>query len=950
MPVPGRNEGIALTSSQPPPTLAFQPADSPFHEKSPIPPLPRGRHGPTNSLSTIPSFDTRPAVASALDGGLHAHPPRGRTRAGTMPSRFGAPGAPLPKFDEPLWSGALGASHVSVPRHATDFEKVSTTYNSGLPSLPDGFRLLSEKSDADALGETQELSLAKTLDYLGLGDEPRPVPRERARTDASVKPALGMMESSHHLVIDRFLQPELLQQQQQQQNRISSATSPAPPMMPTQIHPQSQAPTKGSSQPFMSRAPGFGRLRSGTVAAMSGPDGRQRTELELQRAYGMMTPDALSARVRSNSAHLHSSQPRDSREERNLYITRLSTQASTRLLLRLFEPYGMIEDILLFPQHGAASVQFEETIQAEQAAEAGTSFIGAYLMELFSDQSVMPHFAAGMSSILPPSMDVEPVASRVIQVSALPPGTTQSELTQLFLMAGPIEHVAAQPHAVQITFERIEDARTALQLDASLPFGGAWPLRVLSVSEEDIWPRRQPRATRVGGSASIVPSSDKGGVPLPSELAPSLAPDQQREWLKVLRFQSGLDPELEQVASPVEHTYATSIPLPADGGRASRRMDHAKYRELRKTLEAHRLTQPEVDQVALEQLDVIVELARNYIGNTVVQRFFEQCSESAKTRMLEKLAPHLASIGTHKNGTWAAQKIIDCVRTEEQQDLIVQHMQPYVPPLLLDQFGNYVVQCVLPFGFPKADFIMDAMVDRCWEIAQGRFGARSMRTCLEHPDMPRHHVKRVALAIILHCVPLSTSSNGALLLTWLFESSGLAGVSTLVAPRFVPFMSQMCTHKLASGVILRILSQTADLESARLLLQTLFDVPRMQVLEEVLLDPVHGVLLVSRALLSPALERDAQVKYSQATAELLQRNDLVYVPAYRRLAEQVGVLHDVPTRVPTLKWDGNAPLHPPPTSLTSLPPGALPATTTGLSLSATLPRPASTPVFQNELG
>ena len=34
--------------------------------------------------------------------------------------------------------------------------------------------------------------------------------------------------------------------------------------------------------------------------------------------------------------------------------------------------------------------------------------------------------------------------------------------------------------------------------------------------------------------------------------------------------------------------------------------------------------------------------------------------------MLEHIAPHLAAIGIHKNGTWAAQKIIDTIRSPDQ--------------------------------------------------------------------------------------------------------------------------------------------------------------------------------------------------------------------------------------------------------------------------------------------
>lgn len=114
-----------------------------------------------------------------------------------------------------------------------------------------------------------------------------------------------------------------------------------------------------------------------------------------------------------------------------------------------------------------------------------------------------------------------------------------------------------------------------------------------------------------------------------------------------------------------------------------------------------------------------------------MQKLFERCSETQKTKMLELIAPHLASIGVHKNGTWAAQKIIDCAKSPAQTELICKHVRPYTPPLLLDQFGNYVVQCCLRLGSTRNGFIFEAMADKFWEIAQGRFGARAMRASLE---------------------------------------------------------------------------------------------------------------------------------------------------------------------------------------------------------------------------
>lgn len=58
-------------------------------------------------------------------------------------------------------------------------------------------------------------------------------------------------------------------------------------------------------------------------------------------------------------------------------------------------------------------------------------------------------------------------------------------------------------------------------------------------------------------------------------------------------------------------------------------------------------------------------------------------------------------------------------------------MKPYVPSLLLDQFGNYAVQCCLGMGSCSNQFIFDAMVEKQHYIAQGRFGARAMRGILD---------------------------------------------------------------------------------------------------------------------------------------------------------------------------------------------------------------------------
>ncbi|KIL69515.1 hypothetical protein M378DRAFT_7372 [Amanita muscaria Koide BX008] len=335
--------------------------------------------------------------------------------------------------------------------------------------------------------------------------------------------------------------------------------------------------------------------------------------------------------------------------------------------------------------------------------------------------------------------------------------------------------------------------------------------------------------------------------------------------------------------------YYTSIPLVSERTH-NRRWDAAKLRELRKRLDSGNMSVDEIDQVASDFMDgEIVDLASDWLGNTVVQKLFEKCSASPRLSMLERIAPHLATIGIHKNGTWAAQKVIECVNTPEEVSLIVQNLRPYAPPLLLDQFGNYVIQCCLRFGAPVNDFIFDAIVDRMWEIAQGRFGARSMRACLESPRITSSQQRRIATAVILNSIPLATNPNGALLLTWLLDTSGFPSRYNLLAPRFTPHLSHLCTHKLASLTVLRIVNQKIEPNASKQIVDALFSSPGDHVLTDVLGDQVNGVAVVHKILTSAFIEQSEKQSHIEATKRVLIELKVIATQAYRRLIEEVGL-------------------------------------------------------------
>ena len=279
-------------------------------------------------------------------------------------------------------------------------------------------------------------------------------------------------------------------------------------------------------------------------------------------------------------------------------------------------------------------------------------------------------------------------------------------------------------------------------------------------------------------------------------------------------------------------------------------------------------------------------LMLDYIGNTIVQRIFENCSDKTKQSLLECIAPYLASIGVHKNGTWAAQKIIDHATTPSQIQLIRENLASYVPLLLLDQFGNYVVQCCLNMGADQDRFIFDAIVEKCWEIGQGRFGARAVRAILENPAVTKDQQIHVAAAIIQNAVLLATNTNGTLLLIWYLDNNAnaLQGRFRVLCPRLLPYLGKLCTHKLGSMIVLKIIHQQEELDAHHLLLKAIFN--DANVLDDILRDQVHGVTLVQKILGIDDLEkRDHYAR--QVKDALTLRLNVQHVQGYKKLFEQL---------------------------------------------------------------
>ncbi|KAF4553462.1 Pumilio-family RNA-binding repeat-containing protein 2 [Elsinoe fawcettii] len=504
--------------------------------------------------------------------------------------------------------------------------------------------------------------------------------------------------------------------------------------------------------------------------------------------------------------------------------------------------------------------------------------------------------------------------TRALWLGNIPPSTTVSSLNVIFSQFGPIESSRVLTHK-SCGFVNFESVESAVQAKAQLHnkeiFPGAGAVRIGYAKAPsaagtpgagDAYPSPSPDPFRseVGDSgmlapamATLRPNANINAETAAAALKTPKLRDLRSELTSIVAELGATSDEQGRIATLIENAisydlYHGEIPTVGEPN-PSRMHDAPRLREIRKRIDNNTCSQVEIENIAMEMLPEIAELASDYLGNTVVQKLFEFCSEPIKEAMLGEIAPQLASIGIHKNGTWAAQKIIDVAKTPQQMQLIADALRPYAVQLFLDQYGNYVMQCCLRFAAPINDFIFDAMLQKLWEVAQGRFGARAMRACLESHFATKDQQRMMASAIALHSVQLATNANGALLLTWFLDTCTFPRRRTVLAPRLIAHLVHLCTHKVAYLTVLKIINQRSEPEARDAVLRALFLTPESSTLQDILSDQTCGATFVFKVLTTPFLEENIRPQVLDNVRNVLVRLKAQPQQGYKRLMDEVGI-------------------------------------------------------------
>jgi protein JSN1 len=497
--------------------------------------------------------------------------------------------------------------------------------------------------------------------------------------------------------------------------------------------------------------------------------------------------------------------------------------------------------------------------------------------------------------------------TRSLWLGNIPSSTTVSSLQVIFAQYGGIESTRVLTHK-NCGFVNYENLESAIQAKSTLNgkeiFPGAGPVRIgyakipsaaATPGHNGLFPSPSPDPLSKGqteGTTGSANPAKMSSVPANVPLTTPELSDICNDIIQIVKELGATDDEQSRISAKVDkavqfNNYVDEVSSVEEPSH-TRIHDAPKLREIRKRIDNGSCSKEDIENIATAMIPEIAELASDYLGNTVVQKLFEFCEEPTKEAMLREIAPHLAKIGVHKNGTWAAQKIIDVSKSETMQRMVVDAVQPYAMALFLDQFGNYVMQGCLKYQQFNA-FIFEVMLGRLWDLAQGRFGARAMRACLESHYATKDQQRMVAAAIALHSVQLATNANGALLLTWFLDTCTFPRRRTVLAPRLVPHIVHLCTHKVAYLTVLKIINQRNEPEARDTILQALFFSPNDQVLESILADQNCGATLIFKVLTTPFFDEQIRAEVVQNVRNVLLRLKAQPQQGYKRLMDEVGL-------------------------------------------------------------
>lgn len=262
--------------------------------------------------------------------------------------------------------------------------------------------------------------------------------------------------------------------------------------------------------------------------------------------------------------------------------------------------------------------------------------------------------------------------------------------------------------------------------------------------------------------------------------------------------------------APTQLTFASITASSEEATAAEELIDGIKLRELRRTVENSPEEIPAILEKLLKATD-LKELAVDSYGNILLQKIVERAQAREQFLILNSLKGVVSEIAMNKNGTWVIQKLVTTAADFSVQSETIAELKDRTLELLEDQFGNYVIQCILAAGLPFDDenlkLVTEKIIQNSRKLAVGKFSSRALKSILDSSNLERQ--KMIAQALAKESVLLSVDPNGAVVIQWILDSE-LPGKTGLITGQLQGRLAQVSLTKQGGVIVARIIGSSDE--------------------------------------------------------------------------------------------------------------------------------------------
>ena len=475
--------------------------------------------------------------------------------------------------------------------------------------------------------------------------------------------------------------------------------------------------------------------------------------------------------------------PISTTESRSLWLGNIDPTVTEAEVRSVFELYGLVENVRLLPAKECAFVNYYEV---ESAINARNSMQGKALGNMilrigFGKISDHPlHTRESFTQLNPQSSQIGNGSNqgqpRSVWIGNLGPEITADMLMFHFNAYGPIEscRILESKNCAFINYYNSEAAALAkVKMNGTL-IGNS--------------------IIKTGNAKDNASTSNQSSI-------------NGNEPISILSQMKS------QISKPQPVTFATITANLSDSqGEDCNEfsgIDGTSLREYRRIIEASPAEIPIVLKQLIELGD-LKEISIDSYGNILLQKIIERAQESEQKIILKCLNSKIPEIAMHKNGTWVIQKLITMAADLSVQRGTIKYLKNHITELLEDQFGNYVIQCilgVLDSNDENLKMITEIIIQNARRIATGKFSSRALKSILD--ASPPSRQKQIAQALAKESVLLSVDPNGAVVIQWILDSE-LPGKIGLITGQLQGRLAQISLTKQGSVIVARIVGSTDE--------------------------------------------------------------------------------------------------------------------------------------------